>query len=127
VAKIFVDEKEYPFPELDTITFREARTIKKLTGLRLGEYEDAFEVVDADLMVALAAVALTREDRGADVDSLFELGIDKIRFDFTEEGIDLPPPVEPSPENGASAGDGSSDQSEGSEEPGTPDSSNSSD
>lgn len=51
---------EYDLVTMDRFTTAEWRTIKKHTGLRLGEFEDAFDKMDPDALVATAWVALTR-------------------------------------------------------------------
>lgn len=51
-------ERRYPIPE--TFTYREIGTIKRVSGLRAGELEDALAAGDVDVIVALAVIAATR-------------------------------------------------------------------
>lgn len=50
----------------ETLTNREGHRIKVMTGLRAGELEDALNQGDNDLLIALAAVVLTRHGRRFD-------------------------------------------------------------
>jgi hypothetical protein len=52
--KIVIDGQEYPCPLYETFTYREARTVKKETGLVMGEFFDALERGDSDAIFALA-------------------------------------------------------------------------
>ena len=51
-------ERRYPMPQ--SFTYREMGTIKRITGLRAGELEDALNAGDVDVIVALAVIAGTR-------------------------------------------------------------------
>lgn len=51
---------EYEMVTMDQFTTGEWRTIKRQTGLRLGEFEEAFDKFDPDALAATAWVALTR-------------------------------------------------------------------
>jgi hypothetical protein len=112
--QIRVHGVDYPFPEIDTITYREAKIVKKLTGLRLGEYEEAFESGDTDMMIALAAVAVHRDSNRTDLDYLLDLKLDDIQFVTEEADTEIPPAQAPeSSDNGNSSANenGTSDPS----------------
>jgi hypothetical protein len=49
--------------DVSSFTMGELHEIKKLTGLRLGEFEEAAAAQDLDFIVALAIVALKRAGR----------------------------------------------------------------
>lgn len=97
-----VDGKEYPLPDFDTIDFEEARAIKSVTGLRMGELMPAFEAGDADAVLALFVVAKIRVDGSADPDELGKLKIadlDLVSSDEVEgEGEESEVPLAPPPE-----------------------------
>lgn len=93
---------EYPL-DLSYFTNRELHLIKELSGVRAGELEEAFEAGDNDLMVALAAIAVTRK-RGSkpNLDALWDAPAAKLTLnaDADEEGAEgddesLPPQTEP--------------------------------
>lgn len=120
--KIKVGEVEYPFPEIETITYRESKIVKNLTGLRLGEYAEAFEEGDSDMLVGLAAVAIYRNNGQTELDYLFDMNLDAISFVTEEDDAEIPPAQAPE-----SSGNGSSSASENatSEASGAPSSSKS--
>lgn len=122
--KISVNNVEYPFPEVDTITYREAKIVKKLTGLRLGEYAEAFDSGDTDIFLGLAAVAVHRSTGQTDLEHLLDLGLDGIQMIAEEEDTELPPAEAP---ESTSNGSSSATESETSEASGAQDSSGSTD
>lgn len=80
-------------------TARELHWIKKITGLRLGEFEEALEALDYDVVVSFALVALvrsgkvSRQDWQRMSDFLLDAEIGKITIEpILEEGDDSPPP-----------------------------------
>lgn len=107
--KIRVHEQEYPFPEIDTITYREAALVKKLTGLRFGEFGEAFENGDTDIMVGLAAVAVYRNSGQTDLDYLFNLTLDEIAYVTEESDSELPPTERPERTDDAESSGGETD------------------
>jgi hypothetical protein len=102
--------------ELDasSLTNREFRTIKKLSGLRPREIEDAIVNADVELVVALAKVALERAGRGdVPADLLWDAEAGQIVIDFDageepDEGDAGPPEIPPSPP-ASETSDGASD------------------
>ena len=89
--KFQVHGREYDMPEFDSITFREANTIKKITGLRMGELPEAFGSGDTDAMLALFVVAKMRADGTIDLNAVQDLQIDTLQF--VEEEVAEDPPV----------------------------------
>lgn len=91
--KVLVDDVEYEIPA--KLTFRETSLIKKLTGLRLGEFDEALAVNDPDLLVGFAAVSVMRQHPTFDPDTLYEKEVGTIRFVFPDvragEGDERPP------------------------------------
>lgn len=86
--------------ELDIgyFTNRELHLIKKETGVRAGEYEDAIASGDTDLAVGLAFIALQRHGKlDIPIDALWEMEAGKIIVDLSgdEEEDALPPESEP--------------------------------
>jgi hypothetical protein len=83
-----IDGRELPFPQLDTLTFREAGLIKKATGLRMGQFEQALIDGDTDMVFSLALVAITRAD-GKDVsaDTLLDMPIMSITLEIEPEDV----------------------------------------
>jgi hypothetical protein len=76
--KIAIDGREFDFPSLETLTFREAGLIKKITGLRMGQFAEAFENGDTDMVLSLALVAKMREDADVDAEALLDTPIAKV-------------------------------------------------
>lgn len=75
-----------------SFTNRELHLIKKETGVRAGELEEAFQAGDSDLLVALAYIALQRAGRDVPIDVLWELEAGAIDPDLSEEEADADPP-----------------------------------
>jgi hypothetical protein len=75
----------YEFEDFATFTNRELHRIKMMTGLRVGEFQEAFEVGDNDVLVALAMVVLTRTGKEVDDDLLWDAPAGVLVFDFSEE------------------------------------------
>lgn len=110
--KIKVHDAEYQFPEIDTITFREASLVKKLTGLRLGEFGEAFENGDTDMMVGLAAIAVHRNSGQVEFDYLYDLNLDDIAFVTEESDTELPPADRPESDSSGGGSDGPTPESD---------------
>jgi hypothetical protein len=84
--KIVIDGQEYPCPLYETFTYREARTVKKETGLLMGEFFDALERGDSDAIFALALIAKLRDNPAFNVEDIYDLLLDD---------IDVPPRARP--------------------------------
>jgi hypothetical protein len=84
-AHFKVDGREYPLPDFETITFREARAVKAATGLRMGELPAAFEAGDTDAYLALFIVSKMRVDGPAGITDLDDLAVTALEFGGDEE------------------------------------------
>lgn len=71
--------------DLTYFTNRELHEIKKQTGLRAGEFEEAFAKGDNDVMVAFAAIVLARAGKVDATAQLWDANAGTITFDFTED------------------------------------------
>ena len=111
--RVQVDGQEYQVPELDDLTFREANLIKRLTGLRAGEYAEAFNSGDTDMALGIAVIAMYRAGKLTDLnpDVLLDMRVNAVDF-IAEEG-DEEAVVGPPAEDG---GPDDSDAAEPSEE-----------
>jgi hypothetical protein len=92
--------------DLSYFTNRELHTIKKATGLRAGEFSEALEALDNDMIVAIGAVVLGRAGHADAIEVLWDLAAGKIVLDLGDEepvGDALPPgnglETEPGPED----------------------------
>lgn len=117
---------EFSFAELlnigtsGALTQREGHRIKVMTGLRQGEYEDALMAGDGDMMVALAAVILTRHGKTFSDDALWDSPIGSIGFEAAavdEEDDAGPPPQPPAEPQSTPDVSSGSDTESGSESP----------
>lgn len=72
----------YEFEEFENFTNRELRRIKLLTGLRVGEFEDAFRAGDNDMIVGLATVILERMGKEVDSDLLWDAEAGQLIIEF---------------------------------------------
>ncbi len=77
-------EGTYEFEDFSSFTNRELHRIKKMTGIRLGEFQEALEAGDNDLLVALSALILEREGKPVDDDVLWDAEAGALVFDFSE-------------------------------------------
>jgi hypothetical protein len=115
-------EGEY---ELEMTFFnKDHRKIKKVSGLRVLEYQEALEAGDLDFIIALASIALDRAGKQHNIEHLYELPDDSIKFVIEEE--ENPPPIAPEPspeEESQSSGLSSNGATEPSQEKSTLDSS----
>lgn len=74
-------------------TNKELHTIKKVSGVRVLELQDAGDSGDNDLVVAFAVIALERAGYKVDVDVLWNAPVGKITF--IEEAEESPPAETP--------------------------------
>ena len=97
----YVLDPEEPF------TNRELHKIKQMSGVRMGEFEDALGAADNDLLIAFTAIALKRAGRDVPDDALWDASTGAVVFvipDTDDGDADVPPSAEPT-ELGSS-GDG---------------------
>jgi hypothetical protein len=78
-------EGTYEFEDISTFSNRELHRIKKLTGLRAGEIQEALEAGDNDVLVAMGAVVLARAGKQFDDDMLWDAPAGSMTFDFSEQ------------------------------------------
>jgi len=78
--------------DLGYFTNRELHTIKRLTGLRVGELDEAMRTGDSDVLVAFCVLALQRHGKPVDEDALWDAQAGSITIVVGEEEA-LPPPV----------------------------------
>jgi hypothetical protein len=78
--KIRIDGVEYQFPSFDTLSYREARRIKKETGLVMGQFFTALEQGDPDALLAVALIAKLRDNPAFKVEDLYDLQLDEIEI-----------------------------------------------
>lgn len=82
-------------------THRDFHDIKRISGIRANEVQDALVARDVDLIVAMAAIALRRAGRFYDLDQLWDSEVGGITLDASddEEEVDEsgPPPPDESP------------------------------
>jgi hypothetical protein len=93
-----VGRREYPLPDFETITFKEARAVKAATGMRMGELPAAFEAGDTDAYLALFVVAKMRVDGPFDPSDLDDLQITALEVSDDEPEVAAGPLA---PENAA--------------------------
>lgn len=75
-------------------TNRELHLIKRETGVRAGELEEAFEAKDNDLLVVLAEVALARNGKTVPLDVLWDAKGGQITIEAVQQEADTDPPGE---------------------------------
>src|SRR3954465_13375494 len=78
--KLRIDGTEYQFPSFDTLSYREARRIKKETGLVMGQFFTALEQGDPDALLAVALIAKLRDNPAFKVEDLYDLQLDEIEI-----------------------------------------------
>ena len=98
--------------EPQSLTNAEGHRIKTMTGVRAGELYEALTAGDNDVLVALAAIILTRAGKRFDESRLWDAKIGAIDFKFESPAggdVQVPPaertaPDEPSTNGGGSGG-----------------------
>lgn len=92
----------------EALTNREGHRIKQMSGVRAGELDDALEAGDNDVMLALAAIVLSRAGKTFDDDVLWDAPMGSgVMFhigDREPEGEESHPPTVPQQTNGGSSG-----------------------
>lgn len=97
--------------ELDVsyFTMRELHTVKRLSGVRVGELEDALAAGDSDVIVALAVIALQRAGRQVVEDLIWDAPMGGITYVGDPDGADaVPPGLTPSGSLASGSGSGGS-------------------
>jgi hypothetical protein len=85
---------EYEF-DVSYFTMRELNIIKRTSGVRAGELEEALAASDSDLVVALAVIALERAGVKGAEDALWNAQAGQITLELDDEGDDVGPPDVP--------------------------------
>lgn len=96
----------YPL-DLDTLTNRDFHTIKRLSGVRARELDEAFRAGDLDVYLALALIGLGRAGKQVPEDALLDAEVGKIVLEFPEaDDADPPTPAARGKRSSASAASG---------------------
>lgn len=86
------------------LTNREAHRVKTMAGVRMGELAEALGAGDNDVLVALAAVVLTRRGKRFEEDVLWDApvgsGVELVLADRDEAGEPEIPPADAPPQSG---------------------------
>lgn len=85
--------------DLGVFTNRELHIIKKETGVRAGELQDAFVAGDNDILVVLAHIASVRAGKDIPMDVLWAMEAGGITFDLTDEEVEEDSPPESRPDS----------------------------
>ena len=75
--------RKYPIPE--SFTYRELQTIKTVTGLRPGDFEEALTSGDPDIVIALAVICSSRAGHKITPEMLLDLEIGAIGVEDDDE------------------------------------------
>lgn len=96
-------EYEFDLAELiNDLTNREAHRIKTMSGVRLGELVESLQAGDNDVLIALAAIILTRRGKRVDENKLWDAPLGAgVSFVLADEEDDEVPPTAAA-ENGTS-------------------------
>ncbi len=79
---------EYP---LDlNFTHRDFREIKQISGMRANEVQGALEAGDLDVVVAIAAIAMRKNNKRYELDDLWDTGAGAISLEMDEEEEEVP-------------------------------------
>lgn len=98
---------EYEF-DTDEFTHGELHTIKKISGVRLGELEEALNANDADVTMALVVVCLQREGKEIHEDVFWNAKAGSLRI--VSEPDPVPPTKAPASEDHGSGQPSSLDE-----------------
>lgn len=79
----------------ESLTSREGHRIKVMTGLRAGELTDAVSAGDSDVLLAIAAVVLTRNGKQYNDDALWDAPMGAFTFELADRDVedDAGPPA----------------------------------
>lgn len=99
---------EYEF-DASYFTNREYHTIKRIAGVRAGELDEALGAGDLDVIVALAVIALQRNNQPHEEDTIWDAPGGSISFIGSEDVVE--DPTVPAEQPQSSSGDGSKESS----------------
>lgn len=110
-----VGDTDYPW--VGELTGREARELKRISGVRLGELEEALAAGDYDVLIAIAVIAMRRSGKSVDEYTLLDEPAGHVAYvmDDAEDDAQVPPADAP-----AAAGDRAPNPTETAESSGTP-------
>lgn len=81
--------------DVSSFTNRELHTIKRLSGIRAGELNEALAAGDNDFLVALTVIALQRNGKFIDEDLIWDAEAGTITIQLEEEAAAAVPPTQP--------------------------------
>lgn len=87
----------------DCLTNREGHRVKLLSGVRMGELEEALRAGDNDVLLALGAVVLSRHGKRVDDEALWDAPMGSgiaLEVGYDEQEDDADPPSEAPPTSG---------------------------
>lgn len=96
MAQIDVNGRKYDVPE--SYTYRELGLIKRLSGVRAGEISEALKAGDAEVVAALAIIAMRRAGEDVAEDDVLDMDVSAITFDDDGDDEDPTPAEGPDPE-----------------------------
>jgi hypothetical protein len=97
---------EYPV-DIGSFTMRELQIIKRMSGVRAGELEEAFGAGDSDLILAVAVIAVRRNGRLWETFEKLAWEADVASITFVGEDEEVAPaadPLTPPAPSGSSGG-----------------------
>lgn len=83
--KITIDGRTYPFPAVDTLTFREGALLQRMAGRGMAEIGAAAEAGDTNVIAALAIIAMRRSGQTVEEDFILDLPIGKVLVDTEDQ------------------------------------------
>lgn len=83
--KITIDGRTYPFPAVDTLTFREGALLQRIAGRGMAEIGAAAEAGDTNVIVAMALIAMRRSGQPVEEDYVLDLPIRAIVVDTEDQ------------------------------------------
>lgn len=112
---------EYEF-EMSRFKGTDLRIIKQIAGVRGNELEEALQAGDYDLVIAFAAIALSRAGKTVTPEQLLEADVGSITIDYSDdtEEVEERPPVSLSPSGNESSPGDTGKQSESTVPSGSP-------
>lgn len=87
---------DYPI-DIGTFTMRELEIIKRVSGVRAGELEEAFNAGDSTLILAVAVIAVRRNERDWQAFEKLAWESELGQFVFTSDEGDVVDPQIPAP------------------------------
>ena len=95
-------DERFEVPE--NFTYRELKTVRQITGLRPGEFEEALAAGDSDFIIALAVISGARSGVQVDPEDLLDLEIGAIELEGDEPDPTAGADAQEAPETTLAAG-----------------------